>query len=360
MQWFFYGRDQHFTRKVARRLMLGEWTPVDGDTFVTKEGFILNTFGYEHPPDRVTAFLKYIPASFRTLFKVKYLTRTWRYEGNELFRAEKLYTAHNYQAFLQTLERNFPDYVYACPFRGKEIISVKLSSISRVYVPSACLADIHRTRCRSGFQEDTLGLVDLLSVRSGVPTERFGVHGSIALGMSTAESDIDLVVYGSENFRRIETSVGRLVEEGTLEYAASNRLDELRRCKARYRDKVFMYNAVRSKDEIRNDYGKFRFTPVSRVSFDCVIEDDREAMFRPSVFRIGECELAGGNAAIERSEIPRYVVSMIGCYRNVARTGDRVKVTGVLERVENMKTGEFSLQVVVGSGTHEDEHVWPL
>jgi len=40
---------------------------MDGDTFVTKDGFIMNTFGYEHPDDRVFAFLKYIPAQYKQL-----------------------------------------------------------------------------------------------------------------------------------------------------------------------------------------------------------------------------------------------------------------------------------------------------
>ena len=41
------------------------WKPRDGDTFVTKEGFIFYVFGYEHPPNRVFAFLKYIPSERR-------------------------------------------------------------------------------------------------------------------------------------------------------------------------------------------------------------------------------------------------------------------------------------------------------
>jgi len=54
------------------------------------------------------------------------------------------------------------------------------------------------------------------------------------------------------------------------------------------------------------------------------------------------------------------VVSMIGCYRNVARRGDRIRVSGMLERVENLETGQVSHQVVVGTGTSEEEHIWPL
>jgi hypothetical protein len=49
------------------------WTPIDGDTFVTKDGFIMNTFGYEHPEDRVFAFLKYIPVQYKALFNVEML-----------------------------------------------------------------------------------------------------------------------------------------------------------------------------------------------------------------------------------------------------------------------------------------------
>ena len=46
---------------------------MDGDTFVTKDGFIMNTFGYEHPDDRVFAFLKYIPAQYKAYLTWKCL-----------------------------------------------------------------------------------------------------------------------------------------------------------------------------------------------------------------------------------------------------------------------------------------------
>ena len=60
---------------------------------MTKDGFILNTFGYERPEDRVFAFLKYIPAQLKELFNVQMLERTWKFSGNQLLQAEKLYTA---------------------------------------------------------------------------------------------------------------------------------------------------------------------------------------------------------------------------------------------------------------------------
>ncbi len=120
---------------VESDLSIPEWIPADGDTFATKEGFIFNTFGYEHPPNRVFAFLKYIPAEFKDLFQVDMLERTWQYGDRKLFRAEKLYTAKNYRSFIATFRKNFPDYIYYCYLRNKELISAPLKNIEQVFVP---------------------------------------------------------------------------------------------------------------------------------------------------------------------------------------------------------------------------------
>ena len=336
------------------------WIPADGDTFVTKEGFIFNIFGYEHPPDRVFAFLKYIPARFKTLFNVEFLERTWKYEETELFRAERLYTAKNYQTFLETFRKNFPDYVYFCPFRGKAIISSPLALIQRVYVPRNCLDALVKLENKDSLQKTTLNFISLLSNESGIAIKDFGVHGSIALDMHTPKSDIDIVVYGSSNFRRLESTISRLVEAGTLSYKFSNRLDAARRFKGRYKGKVFMFNAIRKPEEIRTKYGAVNYTPLAQVKFQCTVKDDGEAMFRPAIYQIENYKPTESTHELLKDETPELVVSMIGCYRNVARTGNKINVSGMLEKVENVKTGKVFHQIVVGTGTNEEEYIWPM
>ncbi len=336
------------------------WMPSDGDTFVTKEGFILNAFGYEHPADRVFAFLKYVPAKFKALFNVDFLEKTWQHENAKLFRAEKLYTAQNYREFLQTLRSSFPEYVYFCPFRQKDVIAASPDSIKRIYVPKECLHRLRKLESKDGLQKMTLGFVDLLSAESGVTHEDFGVHGSVALNMHTPESDIDIVVYGRENFRKLEKTIERLVHTGTLSYQSSNRLDVARRFKGRYRNKIFMYNAIRKPEEIRPEYGMFTYRAISPVSFTCTVKDDNESMFRPAIYKVGKYKESDIGSALSEDSIPEFVVSMIGCYRNVARQGDEIKVHGMLERVENLKSGEVFHQVVVGTGITEEESICPL
>jgi len=333
---------------------------MDGDTFTTRKGFVFNTFGYEHPEDRVFAFLKYIPAKYHDLFRINYLDRTWKHGKQQLCRAEKLYTAQNYTTFLETFRRHFPDYVYFCPFRAKEVISVPLDSISEVFVPRQCLRRITSLKRKDSLQRMTLDFVDMLSNESGIACDDFGVHGSVALDMHSDKSDIDIVVYGSENFRKLESTVDRLVKTGKLGYLFSNRLDAARRFKGRYQDRIFMYDAIRKPEEVNTKYGAFRYVPLIQIRFDCVVEGDSEAMFRPATYRIAKYESVDSNSALAGGCVPSSVVSMIGCYRNVARKGDRMRVSGMLERVENVATGNVFYQVVVGTGRNEDEHIWPL
>ena len=200
-----------------------ECVPADGDTFVTKEGFIFNVFGYEHPRDRVFAFLKYIPSRFRTLFQVDYLERRWKYGRTTLFRAEKLYTARNYQRFLQTFRRNFPQYLYYDPFRDKEVITSPLNSIKRTYVPRDRLRFINKLERKDNLQKTMLDFVKLLSDESGIAFDDFGIHGSLALNTHTAESDIDIVVYGAHNSRMLQKTIETLVKAGRLSYVFNNR-----------------------------------------------------------------------------------------------------------------------------------------
>jgi hypothetical protein len=336
------------------------WIPRDGDTFATKEGFIFNTLGYEHPEGRVFAFLKYIPSDFQALFNIEMLERTWRFGDKTLFRAEKLYTAANYQSFMETFRKNFPDYLYFCPFRSKELISAPLSRIDQVFVPKDCLQVILNISEHDRIQKIAVELVNLLSKESGVTLHHFGMHGSIALNMHSEESDIDFVVYGSGNFRVVEETIERLVNGGTLKYIFGNKLDRARKFKGKYRDKIWMFTAARLPNEVQEKYGEYRFVPLFPVKFQCKVGDDTEAIFRPAIYGVTEYTPLDDKSDLLKDQIPNRILSNIGCYRNVARSGDKIKVSGMLERVENVKTGAATHQVVVGTATTEEEQIWPM
>jgi len=288
------------------------------------------------------------------------LERTWKFGGKELFRAEKLYTAQNYQTFISVFKRKFPDYVYHCPFRKKELISSPLNSILQTFVPKDCLKFLGQVEKPDTLQRLALDLLHLLSTESGIALEDFGIHGSIALNMHSPLSDIDFVVYGSQNFRTLERTIARLVDAGKLSYVLGNRLEAARRFQGRYMGKVFMYNATRKRDEVKAKYGEHRFSALGPVSFDCTISDDSETMFRPAIYHISGYNPKNQSSRLSVDKLPQQVVSNIGCYRNIAKKGSRIKVSGMLERVETVRNDKSCYQVVVGTATAEEEYIWPV
>jgi len=336
-----------------------DWIPRDGETLLTKEGFIFYVFGYEHPDNRVFAFLKYIPSNLAHHFPIRFLKQKWKLGNIELSRPEKLYTAQNYQKFLETFRSSFPHYLYCCPFRGKEVLSVPLDHIERVYLPGECLQEIFKKEKKDVIQNETVELISLLSAESEVSIQNFGIHGSVGLNMHSEYSDIDLVVYGSQNFRRLESAVDRLAEEERVKYVFTKKIDSSRKHRGRYNDRRFVYNAVRKYEEIDAPHGKLKYTPVKNVSFSCEVVDGSENMFRPAIYPIRGYQPDDSASELSEEQVPARVLSMIGYYRNVARKGDRIKVSGTLERVENVETGAVSYQVVVGTATREKEYIEP-
>jgi predicted nucleotidyltransferase len=288
------------------------------------------------------------------------LTRTWKYGDRQLFRAEKLYTAKNYQSFIQTFRENFPDYLYYCYLRNKELITAPLDRIERVFVPKDRLKALAAIAKPDELQRMALDLIHLISGESGVGWADLGIHGSIALNMHAPESDIDFVVYGSENFRLVEEAISKLVNEGKLSYIISNRLDAARKFQGRYNGKIFMYNATRKPEEVKTWYGMQRFSSIDPVRFQCAVTDDSETMFRPATYKITNYNPLDAESELPLDKVPDRVVSNIGCYRNVARQGSQIKVAGQLERVEALKTGAVFYQVVVGSATSEEEYIWTV
>jgi predicted nucleotidyltransferase len=121
-----------------------------------------------------------------------------------------------------------------------------------------------------------------------------------------------------------------------------------------------MFNATRKPDEVKVKYGMFRFSCIDPVRFQCTVSSDSEAMFRPAIYKIANYKPLDAESKLLKDKIPDRVISNIGCYRNVAREGGEIKVSGKLERVESIKTGDVYYQVMVGTAASEEEYIWPL
>ena len=120
-----------------------------------------------------------------------------------------------------------------------------------------------------------------------------------------------------------------------------------------------MYNATKKPSEIKGKYGEYTYTALAPVRFTATVCDDTETMFRPAIYKITQYQPQDAQSELELDKVPTQVTSNIGCYRNVARAGQQIKVAGTLEKAQSTINGNVFYQVVVGTATSEEEYIWP-
>lgn len=315
----------------------------DGDAVVTDHGFIFYVFGYQHPSDRYHSFLKYVPKEHAGHFDLDWLDIHWKMKGTTLMRPKELYSPESYPHVIKAFRRFFPDYLFFSQSLNRWMIAVPRDLITEVYSPSRQLMQLTKKGAKDPLEKKALALLELLSSTTGVPLGFFGVHGSISLGISHEGSDIDLAVYGASHFRKVRSALIELEKRELLRIKRTTRLEAKRLNRGMFHGVDFVVNATRRFSEVVRQPRVCR--PLGPVELKCRCVSAEEAMFRPAVYRVEECEVIEneGLGGVKVSE----VVSMIGLYRDIVDEGETMRVRGVLEEVEY--PGSKWYRMVVGS-----------
>lgn len=317
----------------------------DGDIIYTKDGFIFYTFGYRHPKGKIIAFLKYIPREYAKYFKLEWIDHKWLFKGRILLRPKRLFSPKVYVELLKVFSEKFPGYLLYMDNLGKYVFAIPENKIEEIYTPNAALAKLLKKSPRDELEEKAVELIKLLSRRSGISLGFFGIHGSISLGMHMEKSDIDIAVYGAQNYLKVLATIKNLEKEGLLKISRGNIIEFLRCNTGWFRERRFVINAIRMPSEIKNSHN---FRIVAPVLVTCEVLENSEAMFRPAIYRVKVQDVLRGSSRANRA---RELVSMIGLYRNIAEKGDQLVVKGMLEEAVD---DENYLRIVVGTGLEEE------
>ncbi len=325
--------------------------PKDRDFIRTPEGMFFCVTGYLHPPERYTAYLKYSPDP----------TGRWRGGATAYRREVTYYHASNVAQTLRYLEAHYPQYVADCPVRGIRFSMVPAAAVAHYYVPQARLAEVLSAPA-DPLEVLARELALEIAAAAGIATDDLGLTGSILIGLHhPALSDINLLVYGAENARRVRAALrqGRRAHRAHRAHRAIAPVDAATRerwvremstwfpltpAEARYnverrwnygtyRGRFFGIHATRTDDEIGEQYGDHIYRSLGRVRLRATLTSTAEALFQPAIYAVDDVEvLEGDRAAVQVCEI----VSYEGRYRDIAEVGQTVEALGKLECVDGV------------------------
>ena len=321
----------------------------EGDFVESLEGLIFDVKGLIHPPNRVVAFVRYIPDFQGTRLR----------DGK---RYRKIYELEDRYKFLTS---QYPDYLVHDRVFDEDLNEVPIDRLVRHYRPLEKTEALIISHTRTGLEQKTLDMVGALSSASGVYLEEFGISGSILVGLAEPTSDIDLVIYGSKNSNAVRQSLGKLLKEGEAfdSYHESTLLG-LHKTRHRetgipFRDYVysearkdfqglfhgtdFFIRYVKDWDEIQETYGSTTFQRIGIGKVEATVEDDREAVFTPCSYSLGSVNILEGPRVEPLTEI----ISFRGQFCEQAVRCERVRAQGKIER-KNTKEG-ISYRLILGN-----------
>ena len=321
----------------------------EGDFVETHEGLIFDVKGLIHPPNKVVAFVRYIPSPSgeRKRNSVRY---------------RRVYDLGERFAFLR---ESYPQYLVYDPVFGEELVEVPVGQVARHYQPVRGLAGLRRRVKLSPLERRFLEFADFVVGSAGVPRGKVGVSGSLLVGLSSSSSDLDLVVYGVENARKVDHVLGKQLEDGKrfgrfgLDVLRAMHGDRCRESGVSFENYVFhegrksfqgffdgvefFVRYVKDWDEFGEVYGESVYTPMGRIKVKAVIVDDSDSLFTPCFYEVKNVEVVEGASA----EPIRGIASFRGRFCQQAFVGERVVASGKLERVA--RRGETYYRLVLGN-----------
>ena len=326
---------------------------IEGYYLETQEGLFFAVKGLEHPPDRIIAVLRYTPDSK---------------EGDREKDGKTYRRLYHFEEQEQLIQTAFPQYLAYDPVFRTKLQSVPRSMVRCIFDPCYRLQELTQELDRAAIEEDALAFTSLLQNEAQVPLSAIGITGSLLVGLHTGHSDLDVVVFGAENCRKVYQSLRRMlnsrssaelhrlddrgleelyaqrIQDTHIEFQEFVALEKQKVNQGIFRERTYFIRFVKESFEASETYGQLRYTPLGRAVIKASIADDQDAIFTPCRYILSGVHILEGPQVSDLNEI----VSFRGRFCEQARLGDSVRAEGTLERIHNSE-GDIWYRLLLGN-----------
>ena len=324
----------------------------EGELIRTENQVIFDVKGLVHPPNKLIAFPRYIPSP----------------EGNR--RGEKgVYgKIYSFSERFQFLEQNMPSLIVHDKVFDATLCEVPVDMVVERYDPVEKLRLLRTSKELSVLEWKVVHLAEELQEASGIPWSSIGISGSVLTGLTTLQSDVDPVVYGEENGRRVYEALEDLLQDdaaGFKRYTRGElqalfdfrskdtimgfedfaRVERRKAFQGMYEGTDYFIRFVKDWSQVNEQYGDVCYKNAGYAKITATITDDTEALFTPCTYKIE-------NVTVEESvklEPIREIVSFRGRFCEQAQKGEKVTAQGKVEHVTDKRNGKTHYRIILGN-----------
>jgi predicted nucleotidyltransferase len=324
----------------------------EGELIKTKDNVIFDVKGLVHPPNKVIAFPRFIPAPQGT-----------RGSQNHLY--GKIYSLSERFKFL---EQESPNLIVHDPVFDETLCEVPINTIKKHYKPIEKLRLLRTSKKLGDLERKAVQLAEALKEAAGIPWSAIGISGSVLVGLYTPKSDIDPVVYGVENCRRAYVALENLLKDNASQFKPYSREELQALFDFRSKDTImnfedfvkvesrkafqgmfdgtdYFIRFVKDWSQVNEQYGDICYKNSGYAKITATIADDAEALFTPCTYKIGNVKIVEGPKLQPILEI----ASFRGRFCEQAKTGETVTGQGKVERVIDKRKEREYYRIILGN-----------
>jgi predicted nucleotidyltransferase len=324
---------------------------LEGDLILIRDGSIFDVKGLIHPPSKVVAFPRFILDS----------------SGDREHRGCKYRKIYNISARFEFLEQNFPQFIVYDSVFDEKLCEVPMEKVKNQYKPANRLRELRHCTRLDDLEKDALNFVEILKGYGNIPWTTIGISGSLLVKLHKPDSDIDPIIYGSKNCRKVYEALKSLtqdskslvktyttedlqklfqfrVKDTRMTFKDFEKTESRKVLQGKFKNRDYFLRFVKDWSEIEAEYGVVCYKNVGYAKIEAVIEDDSEAIFTPCTYKINNVETCEGvHFPIEE------ISSFRGRFCEHARTGEAVIAQGKVERVTDNRQNREYFRLLLGN-----------
>jgi predicted nucleotidyltransferase len=326
--------------------------PREGDLIKTQSGVVFDVKGTTHPQDKIIAFPRFIPSA----------------QGTRKGKTHLYGKVYSLDERFNYLNQNHPDLIVFDDVFGETLCEVPLNHIIEHYQPTKKLTELRHAKNLSALEKKALNLAEELKHNANIPWSSIGISGSIMAGLTTPTSDIDPIVYGTENSHKAYLTLQQLQKtpsSGFKPYTTAELktlydfrskdthmsfndfsvVESRKAFQGMYQGIDYFIRFIKEPNETPQQYGDIYYQNSGYSKICSTITDAQDALYTPCTYKLGNVQVLEGLPIVPLEE----VVSFRGRFCMQAAIGEKIEAQGKIERVINKKSGKEHYRLILGN-----------
>lgn len=324
----------------------------EGDFIETLEGLLFDVKGLIHPLNRIIAFIRYFPDE-----------KGERKKNGKSY--SKVYSLSKRYALLK---ERFPQYLVYDSIFDETLCEVSVDAVKKHYKPAEKLQELRSSNRLDMLESLALQLAKRLKEVANIPWNAIGISGSIMVRLHTPSSDVDPIVYGSENCRKVHSALKNLLSgetgplkpytrkdlkalfdfrsrDTTMSFEDFVRSESRKVLQGKFLHRDYFIRFVKDWSEVDENYGDIRYVNVGYARVEATVVDDSGSIFTPCVYRVSNVRVLEG----PQIESVEKIASFRGRFCEQARIGEVVIAQGKVERVIDNRQNREYFRLLLGN-----------